>query len=130
MCFSTEKEKGTNGIKMISHLLTFRNKMKPPITKTKSAYLAILLMIAGDISTNPGPKNELHTTSNSESSYEETAMCGTCNQMCHLQCNPSSTEILLQRSFEYNCSNLLCLPTYQVGKEQNIPVSWFISTHM
>lgn len=100
-----------------------KNYMKAmPVIRTTSIYICILLSLAGDIHTNPGPMNngacikcQVEDTGNS------TVTCETCNQWCHLECTFGKENMnhISEKSFQWICANKTCKPNHHTGEEIN-----------
>lgn len=114
------------GINMISQLLISRlkrNQKTLPQSKSDKAYLAILLILAGDIHLNPGPPKENTCLKCGQSTSRETGIvCETCGYWSHMQCtvenlNKSSNLSPNGKSFQWICSNVHCKPNHHPGKE-------------
>lgn len=73
-----------------------------------SAYLSILLIIAGDIHPRPGPPSLSHST--------EAVKCNQCNTWTHTSLNNQ------ERAHQWICPNPNCTPTYCAGLGKNIPI--------
>ena len=95
--------------------------MKPRRTKLTSHNLTLLLIIAGDVHVNPGPKFQIqkspqkhHCSMCKEEIYQETILqCDTCKHWCHLRCTGNDevgNKILTQ--FEWICSHKNCKPNH------------------
>ena len=105
---------------------SYKHKRKPRYLptnccfRTQTSYLSILLIIAGDVHTNPGPKilttpkSKHNCTMCTEEIQRETSLqCETCNKWCHLRCTGNTEENSLQnRKFEWICPTKNCLPNH------------------
>jgi hypothetical protein len=105
---------------------SYKHKRKPRYLptnccfRTQTSYLSILLIIAGDVHTNPGPKiltnpkSTHNCTMCTEEILRETSLqCETCNKWCHLRCTGNTEENSLQnRKFEWICPTNNCLPNH------------------
>ena len=81
----------------ISNLLNvkYRKLKKTPVEiKSIMSYISILLIIAGDVQPNPGPNNEMNTS---------TVECETCHQIYHLKIPPGNNmeKTSINKSFEW-----------------------------
>ena len=121
---STIKEESLKSI--YNHLIIkYRKRMKTiPTISSNSAYLTILLIMAGDIHPNPGPGHGVCIKCK-DRTIEETAVtiCETCNQWCHIQCISPNNDHLIEKSFEWICPNTQCAPTYQIASKQGITLT-------
>ena len=108
----------------ISNLLTLINKKKKKYIKirTRAAYLVILLILAGDIHQNPGPRqtNEGNCLVCKEPESNKSSLtCDTCSGWTHLSCRDESKNYsnLLNKSYEWHCPNPHCLPNFHQSKD-------------
>ena len=110
----------------LSNLLIsrYKNRMKSiPEIKSKAALLSILLILAGDIHPNPGPRTEDICLKCKQADNKEIAVtCETCNGWSHLQCTPNKKNVnhLLKRSFDWICPNPTCRPNHHTGNDTEL----------
>ena len=127
----------------LAYILTREHKNKEtfPSRKSPEAFLAILLicpgtlstilistcqamllLLSGDIHPNPGP---YHPTSclncNNTTANRIIVTCDTCTGNCHLNCNDESkAKSIREGSFEWLCPNPTCKPNHHHGARQTI----------
>lgn len=91
-------------------------------TNSAASHLAILLIIAGDVKLNPGPKQVNKCIQCKKVAQKETAVnCETCNGWSHLLCTESTKQVakISSQSFDWICPNPNCKPNHQTASETN-----------
>ena len=116
----------TLDINMISHLLAAklnRNNRTLSPTQADLKYLAILLILSGDIKLNPGPPEENEKQSCCKLGHKTNThiTCDNCGQESCLECiyQSNKTTHKKEKSFEWVCSNHLCRPNHYPGIPEN-----------
>ena len=98
--------------------LMYKKKMINPTIKNSSSFLHILLLLGGDVHSNPGPKNITSLIQGNETDIQEiTVTCQTCQQQTNLQCTiqpQDHTNHMLNRSFNWVCPSPSCYPNHYV----------------
>lgn len=91
-----------------------------PAIRSTSGFTAILLILAGDVLTNPGPQyHNACSVCKQKDKKHNTVTCETCKQWCHLQCTSRTEDLtfILENSFQWICPNNACTPNHHSGKE-------------
>lgn len=99
-----------------------QRNLKPAYHATR--YLAILLIIAGDIHPNPGPKDQEPKCISCKIpvSNSNAKICETCNGWSHIQCPTldKNSSKLPQKNYQWLCPNPTCAPNYMIVEDGNL----------
>ena len=110
------------------NLLTFQKKKRKEHIKvsTLAAYLAFILLMAGDIHPNPGPTTEHCLLCKQSDNNIQSLTCDTCRGWCHISCTGQKnyqTGIKDNTSYQWHCPNPKCLPNHQKSTESQLTQS-------
>ena len=103
------------------NVLPLKNRKNPQIeTRRNYIYLIMLILLAGDIHPNPGPKEQnMCLNCKSIENNLQSVTCNSCNGWSHLNCSalPGDQENLrlIDQSFEWLCPNPTCSPNHHTG---------------
>lgn len=119
---STLKTKVSNNLKLslklISNILVLNKKKKWTHIKvrTRSAYIVILLLLAGDISPHPGPTTESLCLKCKQPEDDNISVtCETCKGWSHISCSDKELNNKVSNDFQWLCPNPKCQPNHQTG---------------
>ena len=105
-------------ISHISCLLSMRRNQK--IHNCTPNSMIMLLILAGDVKSNPGPKDLPQCIQCKEIACKETAeICETCKGWCHLQCTTQTKKLdhISKKNYEWICPNQACQPNFLITNE-------------
>ena len=87
--------------------------------RSTSALITALLILSGDIQTNPGPAAVPQAKLDEE--FHHTVTCESCMNHYKLDYDDNSiSKISLNKSFQWHCLNPKCAPNYHSGMVKNI----------
>lgn len=127
--YNTSQRNGINVFSANKSINTTNSKIRGKNTdlptngklRKQTTNLSILLIIAGDVHLNPGPKNckanstsQHHCTMCKEKIHRETSLqCDSCSRWCHLRCTGNDEDNNLRdRKFEWICPTENCHPNH------------------